>query len=518
VNEFGLFSKRYSLAISAAILETPAHATTKNIFKNSYLSVFSCLYVPKFFPLERSFDLTARGTTVVLYSLAHLKGELRAATLSPKQGSNMRQRKEGQLALFQQPPAPQLLKKAVQAIHASPKKGIITLQQRRIFNALIKNAISQNQADPARTQFEMPVPEIKSMLELSTNNVSYIKDTIRSLIGIVVDWDHLNTDGTKGAWIASGLIAGARIEGSHLHYSFSEEIRSELLDPEKYAMIDLRIAAQFRRSHSLALWENTVRYERVGQTARMPLGKFKDLILGQEEGSTKYKEYKIFKRAVLVPCIAEINELSEHLVELVEFKNGRTVVALQFKVKRKEGAGLELVDADPELLLAITKLGVPLSEARKLAGTFDATRIKSAVAYTKSRQGKKNAPGLDNVAAYFRRSLAGGWGDQADGAPVKLAGRASDAMTADDLRLKYLSAQLADAKRYFAELSDDDQSALIASYNESVTASNLKVKAGKALSKLVESSFFTWLTLQVWGEPSTDDLLAFVLRGKTLGL
>jgi hypothetical protein len=403
----------------------------------------------------------------------------------------MKQRKEGQLALFQQSPAPQLLKKAVQAIHASPKKGIISLQQRRIFNALIKNAISQNQAQPGRAQFEMPIPEIKSMLELTTNNVSYIKDTIRSLIGIVVDWDHLNTDGTKGAWTASGLIAGARIDGSLLHYSFSAEIRSELLDPEKYAMLDLRIAAQFRRAHSLALWENTVRYERVGQTARMPLARFKDLILGQEEGATKYKEYKIFKRAVLAPCIAEVNELSEHTIELVEFKNGRSVVALQFKVTRKETNSAE-TDADPDLVLAIT--------------------------YTKARQTRKNSPPLDNVPAYFRRALAAGWGDGAaseatapSSAPPPL--RQPEAMTTGELRAKYLAAQAHDAKGYFSELSDEDQSALVEEYNALVPAANLKVKAGKALTKLVETSFFAWLSTKVWGEPSADDLLSFVLRG-----
>jgi len=317
--------------------------------------------------------------------------------------------------------------------------------------------------------------------------------------------------------ITTGSPPQLRIDGSLLHYSFSAEIRSELLDPEKYAMLDLRIAAQFRRAHSLALWENTVRYERVGQTARMPLARFKDLILGQEEGATKYKEYKIFKRAVLAPCIAEVNELSEHTIELVEFKNGRSVVALQFKVTRKETNSAE-TDADPDLVLAITKLGVPLSEARKLARSHTNEKLKGAIAYTKARQTRKNSPPLDNVPAYFRRALAAGWGDGAaseatapSSAPPPL--RQPEAMTTGELRAKYLAAQAHDAKGYFSELSDEDQSALVEEYNALVPAANLKVKAGKALTKLVETSFFAWLSTKVWGEPSADDLLSFVLRG-----
>jgi hypothetical protein len=86
-------------------------------------------------------------------------------------------------------------------------------------------------------------------------------------------------------------------------------------------------------------------------------------------------------------------------------------------------------------------------------------------------------------------------------------------MTTGELRAKYLAAQAHDAKGYFSELSDEDQSALVEEYNALVPAANLKVKAGKALTKLVETSFFAWLSTKVWGEPSADDLLSFVLRG-----
>src|SRR6202012_2567418 len=134
---------------------------------------------------------------------------------------------------------------------------------------------------------------------LNSNNTDYVKETVKSLIGTVVNWDHLNPN-RSATWKASGLLAGAELEQSILRYSFSEEIRDELLSPDVYALIDMRIAREFSKSHSLALWENTVRYEAIGITARIPLLKFRELILGQDKASASYKQYKLFKSKVLI--------------------------------------------------------------------------------------------------------------------------------------------------------------------------------------------------------------------------
>ena len=48
-----------------------------------------------------------------------------------------------QVSLFQTPEPPDLLRKAVRAIHIAPKSGKIGLQQRKMFSSLIKNALRQ---------------------------------------------------------------------------------------------------------------------------------------------------------------------------------------------------------------------------------------------------------------------------------------------------------------------------------------------------------------------------------------
>ena len=116
-----------------------------------------------------------------------------------------------QIALFQTVESPEPFRKAVQAIHIAPRSGIISLQQRKMFNSLIKNAISQNEEHEGRTLFEMTAGSLSNDIGLNSNNSQYVKDTLNSLISTVVNWDFLTPD-KRNIWKSSGLLAGAEIE------------------------------------------------------------------------------------------------------------------------------------------------------------------------------------------------------------------------------------------------------------------------------------------------------------------
>jgi Initiator Replication protein len=421
---------------------------------------------------------------------------------------------EKQVSLFQTSESPDLLRKAVQAIHIAPKSGKLGLQQRKMFSSLIKNAIKQDAVEPGRSTFSITIGALSQDSGLNSNNTKYVKDTVNSLISTVVNWDYLAGDGVN-IWRASGLLAGAELQRSTLSYSFSEQIRGELLNPEIYALIDMRIAREFRRAHSLALWENTVRYEGVGLTAKIPLSKFRDLILGQDKSSQSYQEYKLFKSKVLLPCIREVNELSDHILELIEHKTGRSVEAVQFKVKRKQVADVsDNSDSRNEALInEISKFGVPRSEGKRLLGQYGEQRIRTAIAYTANRTTKKNAAPIDNVAAYFRKALTHGYA-----LPQAASSSNSTGIEIDnpqrrqaEVRDKYLTRKMEEAKEYFRELEIDDQTKLIDRYNQTVELKNLKLSPGKKPTKLAETGFFRWLAQDTWGEPSADDLLEFLL-------
>ena len=259
-----------------------------------------------------------------------------------------------------------------------------------------------------------------------------------------------------------------------LKYSFSDQIRSELLNPEIYALIDMRIAREFRRSHSLALWENTVRYEGIGITAKIPLPKFRDLILGHGQGVAVVQGIQAVQEQGPVPCIQEVNEVSDHTLELIEHKSGRSVEAVQFKVTRKQSTDtVEDGDVKNEALVEeVAKFGIPRSEARRLITQYGVQRIKAAIAYTLNRTTKKNAAPVDNVAAYFRKALTHGY-TLSDGQGTEAAAPAKESAQSkqEQIRDKYLAAKVEEAGAYFRELEIDDQTKLIERYNETVAGS-----------------------------------------------
>jgi len=450
--------------------------------------------------------------------------------------------KGSQITLFQQPEAAEPFKKAVQAIHVSPVGGSLTLQQRRLFNALIKNAIEHRFGEAGTVEtFQISIPEMMANLALTTKDTTYIKETAKSLMRTVVDWDQLDSDGTA-TWTGSTLLAGARITGSLLSYSFAPQIREELLNPERYAMIDMRIAKLFRRAHSLALWENTVRYERAGITARIPLTVFRNLILGREESETKYKEYKIFKRAVLNPCIAEICDVSDHEVELIEHKVGRSVTELQFRITRKASASGDVPgdasagvgEADiSELIQAIIDLGLPASEASRLAKAHAPAILFEAIAHVRARVSASDVPVIESVSAYFRKILTdmvargtdSGTSSGADGnlASAGEGGAAEEepavvptvpAKSAQEAMERYIAARLPSAHGYFVSLAADEQIPLIERYNEQCVLADQKLATHKRATKVAQTRFYQWLADQTWGVPTADDVLSFVLTGK----
>jgi hypothetical protein len=424
--------------------------------------------------------------------------------------------KQGAL-IFQQGQPPDLFRKAVPAIHIAPKSGSISLQQRKMFSSLIKHAIRQDSLEPGRSSFEITISALSQDVDLNSNNTEYVKETINSLISTVVNWDYLTQD-KRSIWKASGLLAGAELERSVLRYTFSEQIRGELLNPEIYAMIDMRITRQFRKAHSLALWENVVRYEAVGLTARFPLATLRDLILGQDTSAQSYKLYKQFKSRVLVPCIKEVNEISDHLFELIEHKVGRSVVALQFRVTRKPETdpSQELRANETVLIGEMSKFSIPVSEARRLLKQYGEEKIRTAVAYTAARIAQKNAAPLTNVAAYFRKALMQGY--ELPGANAAVAGAGAESTKAresqDQVKDRYIAAKIVEARAYFNELEYDDQTALIKRYNETVGMDKLKVSTTKVPSKMASTNFFRWVVLDTWGQPTAADLLEFLLNGQ----
>jgi hypothetical protein len=284
-------------------------------------------------------------------------------------------------------------------------------------------------------------------------------------------------------------------------------MRELMVKPEIYALIDMNIVRKFRRAASLGIWEFCVRFEKVKRTSEVKWEVFRDIILGESADNKTYQEYKFFKSKVLNPSIAEINSETLHTIELLESKMGKRVSALSFIVTRKASAPPIADDeVSAELAGNLVKLGVPLSEAKKICKTQSADEIGSAVGFTRRRMADKKNTRLENPAAYFRHALANRYAAAdrprtSSDAPAPATGKPIN------IKASYAAHQCAEAERYFNELDQDDQALMIDRYNGQQPVASLQLK--KRATKLALAGFFQWLARTTWGDPSTEELLEF---------
>ena len=421
-----------------------------------------------------------------------------------------------QISLFASKEAPASFRKAVQVLHSLPKAPL-TLLQRKVANAWLKNALDN---DPHTDGFwQMSVQELSLSTGFDSKNGKYLKDCADALMSIVFEWDVMAPQAKRVDWKKSVLFPEVEARAGLIRYQLSSEMRRVLLNPDIYAVIDMNVVRRFRRASSLAIWEYCVRYEKLGQTAEVEWGKFRDMVLGESADADTYKEYKYFKSKVLKPGVAEINAESNHLIELVETKQGKRVKALRFTVAKKDTQAVGDGDQDArnvELIGELVRLGIMQSEARKLCATNTFEDVKGALEYAKRRISNKTLARIENPGAYFRDALSKKYKVHDDKAGAGTAGASPAA--AMDIKAEFALHQQAEARSYFKELDTSDQTALVDRYNEQQQASALKVK--KKASLATEAAFFRWLARETWGEPSPDVLLAFaqqLLAGRARG-
>lgn len=417
-----------------------------------------------------------------------------------------------QFGLFPDVELPEPYKKAVSAVHMAPKEGPLTLQQYRVFDALLKHATDQYKADAKRVWYTISIGDLSEKIGLEkSNNTAYIKAIVSELVTFGVNWDYL-AGLPKGEWNTSALLAGAKTKGGTLSYHYADNLRELFMDPKMWAWIDFRIMNRFSKAVTPPVYQNILRYAGIGQTPILPVDVWRDLIVGMEWRKGSYAVYKEFNRAVLQKALTEINAKSDHIFEMIEVPEGRKVVALQFLIKEK--VKQEVIEAtDLEVIASVKKLGLPYSEVRKLLAKFGAEAVTEAVRYVEQRLVSKLPP-VGNVAAYFRNTLNNGYkvgSPQVDEPRVAATAKPSSANTSEEVLALFAADRLAESRGYFVELDPAEQAGLIDRYNEQQDSAQLTITSASKMKKITETAFFTWLADDTWGKPTDSDILQFIM-------
>ena len=182
---------------------------------------------------------------------------------------------------------------------------------------------------------------LKTLAELAgfdSNDHALLRASLESLAGTTITWNVLDSEGGE-EWGVSTFLAQAATRGCVCRYAYAPDLRKKLYNPEIYARINLSVQEQFGSGYALALYENCVRFRRVGSTGWIGVDQWRDL-LGVEAG--QYEPFKYLNRDVLKPAVDEVNRYSDIRVAMERRLERRSVTALKFSATDNAQLRLEL--------------------------------------------------------------------------------------------------------------------------------------------------------------------------------
>lgn len=432
--------------------------------------------------------------------------------------------------------------KHVNAVALMPTKGgrKITVYERKLYNVLLHRA----QGLGVQDEYSARMHEIIKDTDFGSNNTEHVKKALKNLMTTVVEWQS-PTSGEIQDWEACVLLSGAAIRKNKttkavtLTWRYDLRIREQLLSPDRYARLIMESITQLRTHAAIALYEICVRYvDNPGRkTARQHWRWWRPVLCGQAYDATK-GEYRYFKRDVLLPAIAEINQCTElEISKPLEFKerDNKTIADLQFEVRLKsskvlspaETKPLEKVqESDLYLIGLALKLGLTQDEAEKLYHQHGAEALKKGLSDLEKRLAMPElvTPAVSKPGAYLRTIMRSKAGASAKAAPAK-----TDSRSRNDKELEHNKAALMEEwlrrkkdhlRSLFQELPEAEQTELLGNFRTWVShhlPSMLKRFDTSGWShKSLKENFAAFLGDAwhgaEWNKPSLDELLTLALE------
>ena len=303
------------------------------------------------------------------------------------------------------------LKKAVDALAIVPTKDKITVLARKVYNVMMHETQKQGVEQDI---YRMRLKDLVTGLDFNSNNTEILKEHLRQMATTPVEWQSPSKgDGAK--WGVSALISQAEIknEGGDviLEWSYAPNIKQAILDPLRFAKISLTFQAALKTYSGLALYEICCRYvdNPGGTTARQSWTWWRPVLTGvpDNKGEQKgaYAEWKYFNRDIVKLAVAEVNAMTDLQVESIEYKKGRFVSDLQFKVSRKAGRHASSVSisgpVDLRQLGRAIKVGIHQDRAEKLIGRHSEAKISRGLDDLEARISNNNLPEVRNPEKFL---------------------------------------------------------------------------------------------------------------------
>ncbi|BDD12476.1 hypothetical protein FUAX_49080 (plasmid) [Fulvitalea axinellae] len=255
----------------------------------------------------------------------------------------------------------------IEARHTAP----LTIYHQRIV-ALMCARIQKD--DDTFETMRIPIREILDKPEqekLQGSDYTATKKAASELVSLTIQVQ--NPDGT---WKVRNLISeasGKELTGDYIEMKFNDDARDLLLNlKDNFTQYYLRYTYRFRKVHSTRIYELLKQYLNIGYR-EISVENFK-MYLGIED---KYPRFDALKSRVLMPSIAEINELSDLRVDMTLVKKGRKVVSLRFDLGKSDNNVVrdQIQDVSHEVVDSPENIG-PTATTSEAGHDVTSTKVK----------------------------------------------------------------------------------------------------------------------------------------------
>ena len=443
------------------------------------------------------------------------------------------------------------LHKANEMIAMRPKKGRLTLLSWKIYNALLYHSQQQhadrlrkNPDAPGLGSFSMHLADLLADAHYDSKSVGLFKEHIREMQTTLIEWN--SNSASERHWASSQLLGGVEIHErgapypTTLSWNYPERVREHVLEPKRYTKLMLEIGDQIRTLAAAVLLDVGLRYltSPSGLSLREEVHWWATALTGRSDIAEV--DYRYFKRDVVRPALAEIENLqNEFSLELIEHREGRRVVELQFQVRRKVQANLGVTEPknvfDLALLDRIHALGVRAQDADTLYAQTDEALLRVTVEAVEERMKNRKLKPLDSPAAFFRDALRKGYAALPSHAgdtpveepsvpvPLPVERRAPEiARSQQTVRDDWVRALAKEAERRFATLDPALKQDLLQRFDEQEVPKMMDAiarawRAEGVGSRSAKHTFFKWIaTAPPNVDPDASQLLEFTLAGNKL--
>ncbi|CAN7531876.1 replication initiation protein [Pseudoxanthomonas sp. LjRoot168] len=233
------------------------------------------------------------------------------------------------------------LKKPGQGVSIS---NVLSAQQRKVWNVLLLNAYEELPDKDVKIH-RMPLADLQLLIGFNSNNSKQLKDAIRALMMITLEWNIIEERGLE-AWEATTALSSVQFRDGICFYEFSHLLRDRLYHPERFANLDLMEMRELSLTSAVALYENAARYRTLGATPWFSVETWRNL-LGAH--SPTYSDFRRFREKFIEPATAQLAELTSLNPKLEVRTQQRKTVAMRFLMDESATAGNSTEKADGQI-------------------------------------------------------------------------------------------------------------------------------------------------------------------------